>query len=146
MLMYSGVIGYAKAIPSDESPLLCKPMHFRRYPAPSYTCLDPAFSGFKIPELECRLRHACLVLMCTSALQVKGYLQHLSRMNLTVDQLSKTGIGKRLRSITKWGNQRKSALEPMPAAQEADPETGNLPERRSSWELATCGLSCLFPR
>jgi hypothetical protein len=78
-----------------------------------------------------------------SALQVKGYLQHLSRMNLTVDQLSKTGIGKRLRSITKWGNQRKSALDPMPAAQEADPEAGNLPERRSSWDFAQCGLSCL---
>ena len=95
------------------------------------------FLASRLPELECRLRRVCLVLMCTPALQVKGYLQHLSRMNLTVDQLSKTGIGKRLRSITKWGNQRKSALEPMPAAQEADPETGNLPERRSSWELAT---------
>jgi hypothetical protein len=84
--------------------------------------------------------------MSASVLQVKGYLQHLSRMNLTVDQLSKTGIGKRLRGITKWGNQRKSALEPMPAAQEADPETGDPPERRPSWELAMCALSCLFPR
>ena len=38
--------------------------------------------------------------------QVRGYAQHLSKMNLTVPQLRESGIGKRLKRITRWNDLR----------------------------------------
>ena len=57
--------------------------------------------------------------------QVKGYMEHLSRMDLTIEQLSRTGIGKTVRRFNRWPTQRElsvrssqeSASDPAKCAQ-----------------------------
>ena len=43
--------------------------------------------------------------------QVRGYMDHLSRMDLTVEQLSRTGIGKTVRRFSRWPAQREGAVK-----------------------------------
>jgi len=44
--------------------------------------------------------------------QVKGYIERLSRMNITVEQLSLTGIGKNVKRVTRWRTQRQNLKGP----------------------------------
>ena len=50
-----------------------------------------------------------LSLRCSKSVlcsQVRGYVQHLSKMQLTVPQLRETGIGKRIKRFSRWNDLR----------------------------------------